>query len=257
MPLQNRVTPWGALEAVTVRYPTGTAAFGNRGTLHNSHREIVRSWQSKAWLACKLEVSRTRNVQREDNRAFNGRKRIVMKAGHYTELFFLDQFVATAAGHRPCACCRHSEYRAFLNAWTRANPRVEPWTAGAIDERLHAERFVATGQSIGGSVWQEPLSELPEGAFVSLASEEETVASRRAWLNWRGHLLRWSHTGYCAAMPHGDVKCRVVLLTPPSLVATMRAGFVPGPVDESASALLLAGRALKRKVCDECEEIGV
>ena len=76
-PYQNRVSPWGTLTAVATRYPRETACFGNRGCLHDDNKEVVRAFASKAWLACKLEVDRTRKVQRNDNRAFNGRRRVL------------------------------------------------------------------------------------------------------------------------------------------------------------------------------------
>ena len=229
MPLQNRVTPWGRLEAAAVRYPSASASFGNRGVLHDDSRTIVRPWKTKAWLACKLTVHRKRKVQRDDNRSFNARKRVVMRPGYYTELFFLDNFVATAAGHRPCACCRRQDYNAFVDAWARAHPSGGPWTASSIDAVLHEERL---GQR--RPVWAAPVSSLPDGAFVSMGDDD----AAGAWLCWQGHMLRWSHAGYCERVAREDVRDTVKLLTPRSLVQTMREGFVPGPVDATATALL-------------------
>ena len=93
---------------MATRYPRETACFGNRGCLHDDNKEVVRAFASKAWLACKLEVDRTRKVQRNDNRAFNGRRRVLFSPSRYTELFFLDEATALAAGHRPCSCCRRA-----------------------------------------------------------------------------------------------------------------------------------------------------
>ena len=134
-PLQNRVTPWGDLVAVPRRYPPSTAAFGNRGVLHDATREVTRPFKVTAWLACKFHVTRERAVQRDDNRAFNGRKRVVMAPGRYTELFFLDEHTALAAGHRPCACCRREDYTRFVDAWTKAHG-IFFWGEGVYSAHL-------------------------------------------------------------------------------------------------------------------------
>src|SRR5579863_3602268 len=102
MPLQNRVDPFGNIFRTTAR---GTMLGNRGGALHNSHREIVRGYKSRRWITCVLE--------------FKGRHRIVMSERRYTELFFLDEAVAFAAGHRPCAECRRERYNAFRNAWGR------------------------------------------------------------------------------------------------------------------------------------------
>eukprot|EP00966_Prymnesium_polylepis_P254281 5876545-Prymnesium_polylepis.2 len=85
-PLTNRVTPFGAIVAHPARYAESSVVFGNRGTLHDGHYRVRKEFVTTAWLACKLRVSRTRAVQRDDNRAFNGRKRVLQSPGHYTEL---------------------------------------------------------------------------------------------------------------------------------------------------------------------------
>jgi len=104
MPLQNRVDPFGAI----FRSPARGAMMGNRGgPLHNDLREIVRPCQGRRWIACVLE--------------FKGRRRSVMSPGRYTELFFLDEAVALAAGHRPCAECRPERFHAYKKAWARRN----------------------------------------------------------------------------------------------------------------------------------------
>ena len=234
-PLRNRVTPWGSLEAVAVRYPSPTVAFGNRGgPMHNDQKVIVKQWHSRAWLACRYSVDRKRKVQRDDNRAFNGRKRVVMRPGYYTELFFLDHYVATAAGHRPCACCRRKDYAAFKLAWEHAHGGGA-WSASRIDEVLHREREAsapARSHAPALSTLRETLTGLPDGTFVSLRGSEDEP--KDAWLCWEGHLLRWSHEGYAERRPMGSVDTPVTLLTPHSMVATMRCGFVPGEVHSSA-----------------------
>src|SRR5271166_162902 len=107
---------------------------GNRGVLHDDEGHIKRSWQVKRWLVCVLE--------------FRGRKRAVMTPNRYTELFFLDEATALAAGHRPCSECRHQRYLDFANAWAAAKlgkPGPLRPTAGEIDNRLHADRIAADG----------------------------------------------------------------------------------------------------------------
>src|SRR6185503_4182043 len=104
MPRQNRVTPFGHIIATPER---GTY-LGNRGVLHDSEGRIRRTWQLRRWIVCVL--------------ALKGRKRQVMTPGHYTELFFLDEATALAAGHRPCAECRRERFNAFRKAWRAARP---------------------------------------------------------------------------------------------------------------------------------------
>ena len=123
MPWRNRVTPFGDIVVVAAR---GTL-MGNRGVLHNAERSIVRDSQVKRWIACRLE--------------FRGRHRAVMTPGKWTELFFLDEATALAAGHRPCAECRNADYRAFQSAWHRAFPDADI-AADAMDLVLHQERRV-------------------------------------------------------------------------------------------------------------------
>jgi hypothetical protein len=117
MPLQNRVDPWGRLHSVAAR----GAWMGNRGVLHDATRQIVRPWRLKAWILCRLE--------------FKGRRRRVFAPARYSELFFLDEATAFAAGHRPCAECNRERFNQFKRAW-RSGAR-----AAEIDAALHAERI--------------------------------------------------------------------------------------------------------------------
>src|SRR6202051_2027123 len=131
MPRQNRVTPFGEIIAM----PERGMFMGNRGVLHDEEGRIMRAGQLKRWIVCVLE--------------FRGRKRKVMTPGRYTELFFVDEATALAAGHRPCAECRHARFIDFCNAWKVAHPGRDDSrrpTADEIDTRLHAER-VGTGRS--------------------------------------------------------------------------------------------------------------
>jgi hypothetical protein len=183
MPLQNRVTPLGDLIADPAR---GTV-YGNRGCLHDAHGVIRRRFQVKRWIACRLE--------------FKGRRRAqLLQPGRYTELFFLDEATAFAAGHRPCAECRREDYNRFMQI-------VGETRAGAIDERLHAERL--------GPNRTVPIGELPDGAFVLRDGEP--------WLVLGDELLRWTPAGYAdrIARPRNG---EAPVVTPPSLLDVLRAG---------------------------------
>ena len=183
MPLQNRVTPLGELVAV----PERGLVYGNRGCLHDGHRQIRRRWQVKRWIACRLE--------------FRGRRRSdPMPPGRYTGLFFLDEATAFAGGHRPCAECRREDYDRF-----RTILGIE--RADAIDELLHEERT--------GPYREAPFDELPDGAFVLREGEPFLVLGRE--------LLRWAPGGYTerVARPRGHA----TVVTPPSLVSVLRTGW--------------------------------
>src|SRR4051812_20933396 len=122
MPLQNRVDPFGAMFRTAAR---GTIMGNRGGAIHNEQREIVRPYKSRRWIACVLE--------------FKGRQRVVMSPRLYTELFFLDEAVAFAAGHRPCAECRRARFTAFTEAWARRRrpDTGAPVRADEIDVELH------------------------------------------------------------------------------------------------------------------------
>ena len=203
MPRQNRVTPFGTLIATPER---GTF-MGNRGRLHDQDGRIRRDWQVKRWLLCVLE--------------FRGRKRVIMAPDRYTELFFLDEATGLAAGHRPCAECRHGRFVAFRDAWAAGNPDlVGPGgaTADMLDVHLHAERL---GADRSKRTFRASLHELPDGVFV-VTNEGEEGAS----LLWQGKLHAWSPGEYRArrARPRTE---EVRVLTPQSTVAAIRAGYVP------------------------------
>jgi hypothetical protein len=180
---------------------------GNRGILHDAEGSIKRAWQVKRWLVCVLE--------------FRGRKRKVMAPNRYTELFFLDEATALAAGHRPCAECRHRRFLAFCNAWKLAYPMdrgLQRPTADEIDSRLHGER-VASDRS--RRFFTEALDGLPDGVFVTAGGPEEP-----AYLVWGDNLLAWSPAGYQLRRPREKDE-RVMVLTPKSTVQAIRAGYVP------------------------------
>jgi hypothetical protein len=206
MPRQNRVTPSGEIIAAAER---GTF-FGNRGVLHDEHGHIRRAWQLKRWIVCVLQ--------------FRGRHRQVMTPGRYTELFFLDEATALAAGHRPCAECRHARYVDYCDAWKSGLGSSRRPSAGGMDDRLHAERLTA-GRS--KRTFRAKLNELPDGVFVRNDDWGDD-----AYLLWRGRLLAWSAGGYVRSTPKPK-RTEVQVLTPPSTVAAIRGGYAP-EVHESA-----------------------
>ena len=203
MPRQNRVTPFGEIIAI----PDRGTVMGNRGVLHDADGRIRRAWQLKRWLVCVLE--------------FRGRKRSVMTPGRYTELFFLDEATALAAGHRPCAECQRARFLAFCNAWGMAHPSKEGSPrAGAImiDDQLHAERLTPDGSQRS---FLAPLDELPNGVFVTVAAWGE-----QAHLLGGDHLWAWTPGGYGQSRRRPkDEEAKV--LTPKSTVAAIRAGYIP------------------------------
>ncbi len=188
MPLQNRVTPLGEL----VADPARGLVYGNRGCLHDANGEIRRAWQVKRWIACRLE--------------FKERTRKLLQPGRYTELFFLDEATAFAAGHRPCAECRRTDYVRFLEL-------VRGRGADEVDERLHAERLDGRERRLHRARYPE----LPDGAFVLEEGAPLLVLGDR--------LLGWTPAGYSRskARPPG----RATAITPPTLLAVLRAGWNP------------------------------
>lgn len=188
---------------------------GSRGVLHNDSRAVVRQFQGTRWLICLTR--------------FNGRWRSLRTPGRPTELFFLDEATALAAGHRPCGQCRHGAYRAFQDAYGRAFPD-DPTGASAIDHRLHADRLTRhrTKRTYLGSA-----AELPDAAMIK--------HDGRAWLVLAGWLLAWSPAGYRDRLPVAALD-RVTVLTPEATVATLAAGYRP-KLDSSARLLTSDGPA--------------
>lgn len=200
MPLQNRVTPFGEIVAV----PDRGAWMGNRGgCFHTADKRLARRhWAGKRWLVCVL--------------AFHGRHRAVMSPGRYTELFFLDEATALAAGHRPCRECRRDDHERFKAAWLRGNGG-DGVTADGIDDVLHRERVTAAGAK---RTFAAPLCGLPDGVFVARPGEPDA-----ALLVADGRLWRWSAGGYADAGRRG--RGTVTVLTPQSAVRAIAAGYIP------------------------------
>jgi hypothetical protein len=191
MPRRNRVTPRSELIAHSAR----GLVYGNRGCLHDERGEIRRRWATRRWIACRLE--------------FKGwHREALMQPGKFTELFFLDEATAFAAGHRPCALCRREDYVRFGELWRELHPG--PVGADAMDAQLHAERVDGRTQRLH----EAAPGGLPDGAFVLVEDEP--------WLVLGGGLRRWTPAGYEGRRP---LPARALLVTPPSLVEVLRAGW--------------------------------
>ena len=194
MPLQNRITPFGEFIAAPAR---GTLMGNRGGRLHDDHRKLTaRRWTSKQWICCRLD--------------FNGRHRDVW-GDSYTELFFLDEVTAFAAGHRPCFECRRKDAERFALLFAGKDERV---SAGEMDKRLHAERLHGRGKRLHRC----DIDALPDGAMIARGNDAFALKG--------GEMLRWSPQGYTQALPRlrgGDAQ----LLTPPSIVLVLARGYAP------------------------------
>jgi hypothetical protein len=193
---RNRVTPRGEIVPIAQR----GLFLGNRGSIHRA-REIVRPWQVRRWITCTL--------------AYKDWVAPKWEPGRWTPLFFLDEAVALAAGHRPCSLCRHADFVRWMDAWERATgsrPRVDP-----MDRQLHEERVDASRTQRTHRV---PWRDVPTGAFALLDDDPALVVGDRA--------LPWTPTAAGYEPPRrrpatGDA----VVLTPPSTLAVLRHGYEP------------------------------
>ncbi|MFC5694566.1 hypothetical protein ACFPU0_03195 [Pseudomonas sp. GCM10022186] len=197
-PLQNRVDPWGKLRSVRSK---GTL-MGNRGKLHNSQKAIVRAWRDEAWIACTLDVQKW------------GKRPQMMMPNSYTELFFLDEATAFAAGHRPCAQCRRGRYNDFQAAWASAYSTSAKPSAAEMDTRLQAARLDDQGEK---KTWSSKLRDLPDGTMFTTGSE--------AFLVWAARQWRWSFDGYQAATQPVSGDEMVLVLTPEPIVRLLSFGM--------------------------------
>ena len=197
MTLQNRVTPLGDLVADSAR----GLVYGNRGCLHDAQGRIRHRFAVKRWIACRLE--------------FRDRRRSpLQQPGRYTELFFLDEVTALAAGHRPCAECRREDYDRLVAIWRVLHPGQVG--ADAIDAQLHTERLEPGSNE--RRLHRAPIGELPDGAFVLEEGEPWLVLGKDLW--------RWTPSGYVERGPRRAPR-EVLVITPPSLLVVLRSGWSP------------------------------
>jgi hypothetical protein len=205
MPLQNRVDPFGNL----FRAPACGTIMGNRGGVLHVNREIVRQYKSRRWISCVLE--------------FRDRHRIVMSERRYTELFFLDEATAFAAGHWPCAECRRKRFNAFRDAWRRAKGLNTLPFADEMDLGLHPERIDGRNKV----TCEAAMDSLPDGCFVAIGEQP--------YLVWGDTLLFWTPEGYGRreARPKNST---ATVLTPKPIVACIRHGYKP-EIHESGRCL--------------------
>jgi hypothetical protein len=199
---RNRVTPLGDIVAIPLR----GAWMGNRGILHRGH-DIVRFHASDLWITCVLE--------------FRGRYSEQWLPSRYTYLFFHDEAVSFAAGHRPCAECRRADYEAYRSAWVTGLGGAPP-SAKQMNQQLHGERIVRGSHR--RRLHEQSWAGLPEGTFVLL---ERTPALVRG-----DELVEWTHAGYGARRSR-PLAGSATVITPPSTVAVLRAGY-PVQIDPSA-----------------------
>ena len=203
MPLQNRVTPFSEIE----RSPARGLFTGNRGILHNEAQELITTrWRHKAWIICELE--------------YKGWRRKLMQPNRWTELFFLDEATALAAGHRPCGLCRRDAYKLFLKLSGFAS-------AKALDAALHAERTTLQPEI--------ELSKLPASAMFE--------SRGKVYLKREEGVSEWSHFGYSGLLAMEGLTL-VRPLTPPLTRLVMEAGY-PARLHPSALPLLSLGSRLE------------
>ena len=197
MALQNRVDPFGELFADPAR---GTLMGNRGGRFHTDARTLTaRRWASRQWICCVL--------------AFKGRHRDVW-GRFYTELFFLDEPTALAAGHRPCFECRRRDAENFAEYWRKAHGQRERPRAAEMDRVLHRERLAGRAKRRH----RRSIDDLPDGALIAVDDTAFAVRGDR--------LLRWTPAGYDAALlrPLGSM---VDVLTPPMIVDVLAAGYQP------------------------------
>ncbi len=196
MPLQNRVQPTGDI----IAHPSRGTLIGNRGILHDTARTVKRRWSHPHWIVCTLHWKDVRRVPMTPNR--------------WTELFFLDEAVALAAGHRPCAYCRRADYRLWKAAWEHAFG--ERAKAAEMDGVLHASRIdkaTHTQQQHTAN-----LADLPDGTFILHDGQPHLILGP--------NLLTYGPDAYALALPKPSFKTAQVL-TPAITVAVLRAGYRP------------------------------
>jgi hypothetical protein len=207
MPLQNRVDPFGDIHAVDAR----GLFTGNRGIIHDpaTRTLLKRRWAAKAWIICSCEY---KGVRREPM-GRNGRNG---RAG-WTELFFLDEVTALAAGHRPCFTCRREQAKEFAACYGRAFGIGEP-RAPEIDARLHAERLASGGKTV--ELDRHGLNMLPDGAMIFDGNSDYAIR--------KGKALRWSFSGYDRVVDFDALgPGEMCIITPATTIAVLEGGYRP------------------------------
>jgi hypothetical protein len=193
--MQNRVTPLSEL----IDTPARGLVYGNRGCLHDDTGRIRRRYNGKRWISCQL---RFKDWQRGP----------LLQPGKFTELFFVDEVTAFAAGHRPCALCRRADYNRFVEIWQTLHPGQS--SANAIDAQLHDERVDPDTRAQRHHDAQ--LDDLPDGVFVLHDGAPQLVLG--------DSLLAWSAAGYSTRAPRPTGR-QARVITPPSLVTVLRSDW--------------------------------
>jgi hypothetical protein len=201
MPLQNRVTPFSTIIAT----PERGGFTGNRGVIHNHQKQIIKHHAVKYWITCVLE--------------YKGKRRKLMTPNRWTELFFLDEATAFAAGHRPCGFCRHADFKRFKQLWLQANGKKygisENVKMDVIDNCIHTERLDKNNLQ---KTFTAILNTLPNGVFIKLNN------NAAAYLWYGQQLYQWSFGGY-QKITAVDTNQAVQVLTPASYVEVFRLGY--------------------------------
>lgn len=201
-PRQNRVTPFGTIEATHHR----GSLMGNRGDLHAPDGSLGKQWRSRRWISCLLDTC-------------DGWKAPMDTPGHYYPLFFHDEAVALAAGHRPCGECRPDALAAFVAAWKKGHGyKPSDWVPlREIDRQLHHARLAEMRHRR-----RVDVASLPDGVFVWRPSQDS-----RPMLKTQAQLLPWSHTGYSESLRvTADAACTYLLTSSP-ITAALAAGYKP------------------------------
>lgn len=199
----NRVTPFGRLEASRSR----GAFLGNRGDLHAPDGTIRKTHAVKFWICCTLDET-------------NGQRVTFDTPGRYTPLFFWDEAVAMAAGHRPCGQCRKTAFRGFKLALNRSKGLADDHflSVKEIDAEIHASRLDEQRRQ---RRYRAQAADLPDGTFVAFDANPDTP-----YLLLNGKAHPWSHEGYGTGAEY-DHSEEVIVLTPRMLVGAIKAGYVP------------------------------
>lgn len=208
MPLPNGVNPQGEIGP---QCPSA-ALMGNRGILHDKPRgPIVKPWAHKAWVACRMDFGNWQRGERIDGKLF-----LMARTNEYSELFFLDEATAFSAGHRPCGTCRKHDYQQFKRYWCKAKQlSLDEFVPKAVDALLHQERWSSQQQSKRS--YFSVVADLPDGTMFLFDSSP--------LLAWKGRFWHWSATGYRQVKEKLGPQADVEVLTPPSLVAALLAGY--------------------------------